>query len=274
MGAVVTVEVREGDRVRSGDVLARIDAREVNAKRDQVNAGTAAAEATYQEASTHAARMRALYADSAATKAQLDAAETGLARAEAGVRASRAAQAELEAMGSYTVLRAPFNGLVTRRYLDPGAFAAPGTPIIEIQDGSRLRIAVDLAPEAARGLRRGQTLEATVEAQPTRAVIEGVIPAPAGALYTVNAVVDNRAGVFLPGSAATLLLPLEGRRVVLVPDNAVVTEGDLSGVRVVGAAGPELRWVRLGRRSGGWVEILAGLRAGEQISVAGAAEGP
>ena len=91
MGTVTAVLVHEGDVVRAGQTLLRIDARDLTAKSAQVGASIADAQAMQREAATHAARIRALYADSAATRAQLDGVETQLARAEAGLRAAQAA---------------------------------------------------------------------------------------------------------------------------------------------------------------------------------------
>ena len=79
------------------------------------------------DAEVQAGRIRALYADSAATRAQLDQAETGLARADGRAwPAARGMAAELAATASYAEVRAPFAGVVTRRFVDPGSFAAPG----------------------------------------------------------------------------------------------------------------------------------------------------
>jgi RND family efflux transporter MFP subunit len=265
MGTVIEVRVREGDRVTGGELLFRVDAREIEAKRTQARAAAAAAEAAYQEALVQARRFRGLYADSAATRAQLDQAETALARAEAGREAARAQERELEALGSYAAIRAPFPGTVTRRYADPGAFVAPGAPLIELQDGSRLRISVSATPEQAARLRRGAPVEALIEGIPASAVVEGVVPASAGGLYTVNALVENRAGRFLPGSAAALLLAVGQRRAVLVPARAVVREGDLTGVDLVAGGRVQRRWVQIGRARGDQVEVLAGLAGGEQV---------
>ena len=80
----------------------------------------------HAEAKAQAGRIRALYADSAATKAQLDQAETGLARADAAVANARAMAAELAATASYAEVRAPFAGIVTRRFVDPGVLRGAG----------------------------------------------------------------------------------------------------------------------------------------------------
>jgi RND family efflux transporter MFP subunit len=272
MGAVTDVLVQEGDRVREGQLLARIDARDLAAQETQAEARIAEADAVHRDALANAERFRALYADSAATKVQLEATETGLARAEAGLATARAARAQLGAVRAYAEIRAPFAGVVTRRSVDPGSFAAPGTPVIEVEDRSRLRISVTVAPASAQGLRAGQRIEAGVEGRPVEGVIEGVVPASGAALYTINALVANPGGALLSGGAAALLLPQGTRQAVVVPAGAIVREGDLTGVRVVSAAGPDLRWVRVGRALGPDVEVLSGLRAGEKVLIAAPAE--
>lgn len=272
LGRVTRVLVQEGDRVRQGALLAQIDAREVDARRAQVEANVASAEAVYQDAATHAARIRALYAESAATRYQVDQVETGLARAEAGLRAAQASGAELTAIGDYADIRAPYAGLVTRRFTDPGAFVAPGAPVIELQQDDRLRLTVTVPPAVAGGLRAGQVLDATVEGRALTAIIEGSVPAPAGAVYTVNALVANPAGQLLAGSAATLRIPQGERRAILVPVHALHQEGDLTGVRVRTAAGSDLRVLQVapvaarpGESAPSFVEVLAGLQAGDVI---------
>ncbi len=268
MGSVTAVPVHEGDRVASAQTLVRLDARDLDARRAQVEAGLAEASAVHADATVQVGRIRALYADSAATKAQLDQAETGLARATAAVASANAMAAELAATASYADVRAPFAGVVTRRFVDPGSFAAPGAPLVTVEDASVLRIVVTAAPDAVRGLRPGAVVTATIGDTTVRATVEGVVPSGLN-LYTVNALVPNGGGRFLSGSSATLALPRGTRRAILVPDGAVVRQGDLAGVRTVSAGEPTLRWVKLGRAMNGSVEVLSGLAAGDTVLVAG-----
>lgn len=265
MGTVTAVRVREGDQVQAGQVLATIDARDLDARREQVRSGIASAEAMQREAQLQAERMRALFADSAAPRAQLDAAEAGLARADAGLRSARASQSELDAVSGYSVIRAPFAGTITQRFVDPGAFAAPGAPLLTIQDQRRLRLAVSVAPQAATSLRRGSMVSAQIEGVATKAVVEGLVPTGNGSLYTLNAVVDNAARRLPSGGAATVHVPIGMRSVILVPASAVRTEGDLTGVTVRAGEASTTRWVRLGRVYDTLVEVVSGLRAGETI---------
>ncbi len=274
MGRVTEVLVHEGDVVGAGQALARIDARELEAKAAHVAATMSEASAVRDEAATHAKRIRALFADSAAARAQLDAAETALARAEAGLATARAAAAELDAVSSYSVIRAPFAGVVTARYVDPGAFAAPGAPLVAVQDASRLRITAAVTPDIARRLRRGAAIDAAIEGRPATATVEGVVPSANGNLYSVNALVSNSHGEFFAGSAATLSIALGSHPALVVPARAIARQGDLTGVTLRTGQGDELRWVRLGDTAADVVEVTAGLRAGDQIVIPAANRAP
>lgn len=269
MGAVTAVLVHEGGHVAEGQLLVRLDARDLDAKRVQVEAGLAEAIAMRADAAAQAGRIRGLYADSAATRAQLDQAETGLARADAAVATARGMAAELDATADYASVRAPFAGIVTRRFVDPGAFAAPGAPLVTVEDASTLRVTVSAAPDVVRGLRRGTPVTAYLGDTAMRATIEGAVPAGSN-LYTVNALVPNAGGAFLAGSAAALALPRGTRHALLVPAAAVVRQGDLSGVQVLVAGQPTLRWVKLGRPMDGSVEVLSGVTAADTVLVPGA----
>ncbi len=267
MGTVTEVLVQEGDAVQAGQLLVRLDARELVARSTQAAAGVAAAEAQQQDALAQAVRMRALFRDSAASRVQLEAAETGLLRASAALQAARAATTEVEAVSSYATIRAPFAGTVTQRGVDPGTMAAPGAPLVMLQDASRLRLVVSAEAQAVRTLRRGLRLRAEIDGAETSATIEGVVPGGAGNLFTVNALVENPGARFRAGSAATLRVPLGMHATVVVPSAAIVREGDLTGVLVRSKGQDERRWVRLGETVGTGVEITGGLQAGEQIVV-------
>ena len=274
MATVEAVTVREGDRVSAGQVLARLDTRDLDARQAQVEAGLAEAQAVEREAEAMARRIRALFADSAATRVHLEQAETGLARAQAAVRTAQAAAAELEAVRSYAVVQAPFAGTVSRRHVDPGAMAAPGAPLLAVEDASRLRVEVTAAPEHVRGLGRGSEVSALIEGRPTRGQVEGVVRGRAGNMAQVNVLVANPDRGFLSGSSAVVLLPQGMGPALVIPAVALLKEGDLVGVEVVAAGRAERRWVRVGRSlPDGLVEVLSGLSVGDQVLVRPATPG-
>jgi RND family efflux transporter MFP subunit len=267
MGTVREVLVHEGDRVSVGQPLVVLDAAELDAKAAQVAAQIVGAEAMLREAETQAGRIRALFADSAATRAQLDAVETGLIGARSAVEAASAGRDELAAVRSYATVRAPFSGMVTARLVHPGALAAPGAPLVTIQDAARLRVRVSVPPAYAHGVQRGAEMAVFIGGESRMGTVEGVVPSQGGNLATINVIVVNPGSHILSGSAATVAVPTGERGVLLVPSHAVVREGDLTGVQVRTAEGDQLRWVRLGAQHDGWVEVTGGLEAGTRIVV-------
>ncbi len=267
IGSVGTVRVVEGAHVRTGELLARIDAREVVAARAQAAGSVAAAEAVEKEAETQAARIRALYTDSAAPRAQLDATEAALARATAGVATARAAAEAADASVTYAEIRAPFDGIVTARYVDPGSLVTPGAPAFAVDDESRLRVSAPVPPRVAQGVVRRAVLRVTVEDQPTTAQVEGIVPVTGAALYTINALVDNRDHRFLAGSAATVSVPAGTHCGIKLPVAAILRDGDLTGVRVRTSEGESLRWIRVAPIDEHQSEVLAGLRSGDVVVV-------
>ena len=268
MGSVEAVLVQEGAGVQAGQVLVRLDQRDVAAGAGQAHAQLAAATATRDDAERTAVRMRNLYADSAAPKAQLDGAEAALDRAAASMRAAEAGVASASAAASYAVVRAPFAGTVTVRHVDAGAFAAPGAPLVTLENTARLRVQATIPANAVGRVRKGQVLEARLEGQAVPATVEGVSRA-GGSVYVLNALVANAGARFPSGSAATLLIPGEERRALLVPTGAVVREGDLTAVWRMVQGHPSLTWVRVGDARDGMVEVLTGVAAGDSLLVPG-----
>lgn len=267
MATVSAVHVQVGDRVKRGDLLVTLDVRDIDAKASQANGNLQGAEAMLADAEIQVARMRALFADSAAPKAQLDAAEAGLARAQAAVLGARGGVAEAAAVREYGAVRAPFSGEVTQRFVDPGAFATPGAPLIMVQQSGSLRVTALVPPAAAMRVARGANVDVSIEGIATTGTVEGVVAAPSGGVFTVNVIVVNRDRAFPSGGSATVLLPGGERTVRLIPATAVTREGDLTGVLVRANTVTERRWVRLGRTRGAYVEVLSGVDAGDVVMV-------
>ncbi|HET9266990.1 MAG TPA: efflux RND transporter periplasmic adaptor subunit [Vicinamibacterales bacterium] len=273
MAHVKAVRAREGDRVSQGTVLVELDARDIAAKQDQADAALRSAEAAHNQAQLNASRMRALFADSAAPRAHLDAAEAALVGASEAVRAARAGVTEVETLAEDATLRAPFPAVVVQRFVDAGSFVAPGSPLLRIEDPSRLRVVASMTPGDAARLSRDMAIDVRVEGVPVRGRIEGIVPAPGAALVLVQALVDNPGARFSSGSAATIAIPMGRRHAILVPSEAVFTVGDLTGVRVRSGKDVITRWIRAGRRHGDAVEVLSGVAPGDTLVMSGLPDG-
>lgn len=273
MGTVLSVSVQEGDRVKTGQVLLRLDGKDLDARTSGVTAGLDASASQVELAEAQVRRMRALYADSAVAKASLEQAETELQRAKAGLAMTRSQDVELRSHQGYSRLVAPFSGKVVSRRADPGMMASPGVPLLRVEDASVLRVSVSTTTETASRLRVGEILEARLDGKRLKARVEGVVPSGAGNLAVVNALIENRRDSLASGAVATLSLPRGTRNLRLVPTAAVFREGDLTGVWIRGPKGDLRRWIRLGEESAAGFEVLSGLRLGDSVVVPDAPDG-
>lgn len=273
MGRIETIVKREGDRVRSGEVLARIESRDVSARLAQAEAGLEAARAGEENARVMRERLERLFPRQAATKKSLD---DAVAAHEAALARLRAAEEEIAAARvalSYTEVRAPFDGVISERRVEAGDMGAPGMPFFVVDQVERLKIEAAVPESRIGQLTAGEPVEVVVTALPEasrKGTLEEILPAadPASRTFTVRVVVDNRDGKLRPGMFARLRLGGGQREVVAVPESALWRRGPLTGVYVVdGSDRARLRWVTVGESRDGVVEILTGLDAGARYVV-------
>ena len=276
MGTVVAAPYEEGDRVDSGQVLVRIDDRDMAARRAQLETRVAEAQVLLADAETNLTRMRALEAERAIAGIQLEQAQTGRARAAAGLEAAQAALRELEANASYGIVTAPFAGEIVRKNVNLGDVATPGAPLFVLEDLSRIRVVASVGEASAARLRPGARVPVEIEAAGVHAVgvVEAVVPAsrPPVTGFHVNVVLSRPSPAVISGMTATVLVPSgdpdagTGTR-LLVPRDALVRRGQMVGVFLVDGTTARLRWVRIGLADGDAVEVLSGLRAGDRVVV-------
>ena len=302
MAPVAIVHVRAGDRVRKGAPLVTLDAREITANSARASAALASATdaARAAESDTQAAdaslllarathdRINTLYAKRSATAQELDQAVAGLSAAEAqragalnraaaAIGARDAARASVEAVEigvSYTILSAPFDGVVTERAVDPGSMAAPGVPLLTLEDPAMFRLEVQLDEARAAMIRVGQAVDARLDdrASPDerwRAARISEVARMDSASHSFLIKIDLPADPALrSGLFGRARFPGPMRRALTVPASAVVRRGQLALIFTVDADGvARLRPVTTGALAADRVEILAGVRAGDRVVV-------
>ncbi len=276
--AVREVLVDPGDAVRAGQVLVRLDPRDVVAKLSQAQAALAAASAASDQARRDRDRIEQLFADKAATPQQLDQARAAASAAAAATERAGRAVDEARVFSAEAEVTAPFDGIVTERRVDPGALAAPGVPLVVVLDPSHLRIEASVREDAARRLAVGAVLQAQVDgvAGPLPVAVEEIVPAtdPSTRTVLVKAALPEQSGA-RPGSFARLAIPTGAERVLVVPLAAIESVGQIETVQVADAHGVRAISVRTGARGlgrdGDMVEVLAGLHAGDQVVLPGKA---
>jgi RND family efflux transporter MFP subunit len=297
LAPVREVRVAPGDRVRAGQLLVALDARDLTAHADSARAvalaadqGVTAAAAEQRAADAALALARAtheriasLYAKRSATAQELDNATGALRGAEArvagaaaraqaaasGVESARAASTAASTTASFALITAPFDGIVTEKMVEPGNMAAPGTPLLRLEDtrGFRLEVRVDESRVSQVSL--GAVVPVDLDSAPGGgpATVQGMVA-------EIGRAVDADARAFL----VKIALPGDGlrsgmfgrahftgrpRRGLTVPSEALVHRGQVTSVFVVDQ---EVARVRLVNVSG--TEVLAGLSEGDVVIVA------
>jgi len=274
MGRVIEIRHREGDRVKAGETLARVDNRDVDARRAQAEAGLAAARAQEQNAAHMRERMERLFHRQAASQKSVDDAIAGDLAARAQAAAAEEGVAAARALADYASVVAPFAGTVTERRTELGDIAAPGTPLFVVEDLSKMKVEARVAESALAGLSVGSVVAVSIPAAGPAALpgtLAEILPSadPASRTFLVRVILENQAGALRSGMFARIGLPSAEAKALEVPESAVVRRGPLSGVFVVDAEGiARLRYVTLGSTTGGRIEVLTGLVPDEKIVVA------
>ena len=263
-GALLSVRVEEGDEVRSGQVLAEIDSRELRAQ-------LRSAEASLTLAKSTAERSAALLKDRVVTASENERDQAALASAQASVDALRTRL-------GYASVRAPTSGVITEKRNEAGDVVGSQSRLFTIADVSMLVVRVQVSELDISGISVGQGADVTVDAiggTTFKGTVRRIFPA-ADSVSRMVPVEVGLAGVskqLRPGYLARVTVKLGERTdVLLAPASAIVGSRDARAVYIKHGDKVERRIVRIGQASGGGtvVEILEGLQVGDTVVSVGA----
>jgi RND family efflux transporter MFP subunit len=259
-GRIDKMPVLLGQAVKAGQLVARLDAAEIKARVEQ-------AEASLQQAERDWKRTSALFDQQAATRSDYEAADSRY-------RVAKAAVAEAQAMMGYVEILAPFDGVVTKKWVDVGDLATPGKPLIGLEDPSMLQLEADVPDAIASRIQQDARLAIRIDSLKGEltGTVREIAPTadPASRTLRVKLDLPQTAGL-RSGQFARLVVPVGESSSVRVPTSAVVLRGQLEILFVVTNQRAQLHLVKTGRTIGDEVEILAGLASGESVVVGGAA---
>ncbi len=226
-----------------------------------------------QEYDQVVARHKAAVADVERAVAEGQALQAKRQQTQARIESARAELASVQVMENYAKIAAPISGVVTVKHADVGSLAAPGTPLLTLEDSRRYWLELAVPDSQAARIRRGQSLAVQVEAAgiSTTATVSEVVPSADPTTRTTQVRLDLPASPHLRSGLFGRAWILIGRRqAIRVAREAILERGQLQGVYVVGQDNiARFRLVRTGPASHGAVEILSGLTGGELVVVAG-----
>ncbi len=270
-GRVTAVEVDVNDRVVAGQILLRLSVVEQQAGVDAARAQLRATEASAIEAERNYQRFASLSKGNYVSRAQLDQAR---AARDAANAARDAARAQLSAAGQgadYTIVRAPYAGIVAARRVEPGEAVAPGQPLLTLYAPDDLRIEVQVPQSEADAIRAQPGARVVFDdgvSVDARQVVVYPGADPLSHSVTVRVLLPQMATPVAPGTTAKVVFPIsDGDETLRVPEQAIVRRGELTGVYVLKDGTLTLRQLRPGAREGDSVEVLAGLRAGDVVAL-------
>lgn len=269
-GRIVEVAVREGEPVSRGQLLARLESRDLEAAVRQAEAAIAMARAELENARTQEERMRGLHSRGSVTEKGLEDATAALEVRRAALEQALANREAAAVELGYARIISPLDGWVVVRRVEAGDQASPGSPMFEIEDTSRIRVTVRVAESDVVLLEPGDAATVRVLERELPAAVARIVPAgdPQSRTFAVQLLLDNPDGQLKSGMFARAGFVVGERQVLRLPRAAVLRRGQLDGVFVVGDdSRARLRWVRLGPASEDRVEILSGLEPGERVVI-------
>ncbi len=323
VGNILAVHVREGDRVRIGQLLIQIDDRDARAllqkaqaglrevqdaleemdqnigaaesARDATEAGRSLAVATFD-------RYKALLEEKSVSQQEFDEVQAKLKVAEAEVkRAGRMLQAltakksqvlakteqvkadisSAQVYLGYTRIRSPINGIVTSKQAEIGILAAPGVPLLTLQDNSRYRLEVSVEDSMLKKIRLDTPVRISIDAlgpQEFSSRVTEIVPAsdPGTRTSTVKIDLFDEKGtsvgqpVLRSGLFGKARFPVGQKQLLQISQKAILHRGQLVGVLIADSSNIlRLRLIKAGKQYGDQLEVLSGLNAGDRILVEG-----
>ncbi len=294
---VKEVLVSPGDRVQAGDLLIKLDDRELKSRLKQaehnlqattvsmnrIQEEIAGARARLQEARSEYERIQKLYVRDMASAQELDRARSAYLQARAGHEQARTSLqearanknslqekvSELEVMLGHTRIQAPGRAEVVKKYVDPGDMAAPGKPLLQVQTRHMLRMEALVPERLLHRVELGKSLQVHVPAldMQFKGQVQEIEPAadPAGRNFLVKLALEHEHPGLYPGMFARMRMPVDKEEMLLIPESSVRRIGQLATVQVLEDQELRSRHVRLGREIDSFLEVLSGLEPGEII---------
>ena len=260
-GRIEKLDVFEGMSVKAGELLAKIDSKEILAKLDQATAEN-------EQAKKDFARYEILQKQNAITQRDYDSVKTKVLTSQAEVDQARANLDNAQ-------IRAPFNGVIARKLANAGDLAMPGKAVLEMESPELFRFEASVPESLINNLKLGASYEVKISSldKVYRCTLSELSPVADEASRSFLVKLDLPQGDGIrTGQFGHLAVPLSSQAQIWIPKDAMLVRGQMEIVYVVKGEAAKMRLVRSGKTTDGEYQILSGLEAGEVI-VRGGLEG-
>ena len=270
-GRIVSIDFDVDDFVEAGEIIVRFSDVEHKAQLAQAVASLEAATATRQGAEDEFNRIKNLVATGVVAKSQFDRTKATLDNAKGRENTAAAAAEQAREQLGYTIVRAPYSGLVKARHVELGELASQGQPLMTGFSLDKLRVSLSVPQQFAGVIREvNQALIVNHDGDTIQSNNLTVFPFADERSNTVTVRVDLPSGVssVFPGMLVKTAFTVGKTQALMVPDSAVVRRGEVHGVYLLGDDGRlTLQQVRIGRLQADFIEVVSGLIAGDEIAL-------
>ena len=277
MANVEQIYVKTGDQVKAGQLLVRLNADDLQAKKKQVQAQISTAQLATENARRDYQRYQNLHAQQSVSDKELENMQLNLSAMESRLQMARQSLKEVEAMLAHTYIKAPFAGKITQKNIDKGSMTQPGMPLLILEQQHEMEVTATIPESYISNVAKGDRVE--VEVKSIKRKLQGTVSelSPSATLnggqYAMKLQLEEKQDPqLLSGMYVAIRIPnkshVEGSKKLLIDQKALVHREQLTGVYVINADHRAvLRWLRLGKTYGDQVEVLSGLNAQERVIV-------
>lgn len=271
-GRVQEILVDVNDFVEQGAPIIRLRNTEQRAGLNQAEAALREAQARYNEAQAEYGRAKDIYAKNLIAKSSMDAATATLNAARARLDAAQAGVAQAREQLDYTVVNAPYSGIVLERHVQLGESVQPGQPLMSGFSLEELRVVANVPQRLIVPIRQHSKARVFLSNGQPGVAAERLTffpyADPASNVFKVRAYLPKGTQGLYPGMFVKVAFAVDAESRLVIPQQAVAYRGEVTGVYVLKDTHISLRQVRVGQATeGNLIEILAGLDAGEQVAL-------
>jgi len=270
MGYIKNLDVKVGQEVKSGDLLFSIDSGDIKSQISQANSGYQQALAALKDARLDYNRFTKLYKEDSVSKQQYDKIKLQFSVAQENLASAKSGLDQAKAQLNYANVKAPFDGVIVQKMAVAGSLAAPGNPVVIMENLKSLSVQTQVSADLYAVLRHGDTAEV---------LVDGISKPFVGTIYTLVSAADPKSRTHtvklsLPnvndvnsGTFARVSFKRGERQTMMLPVSAVLNRAGIEGVFVVENGRAFFHMVRTGAVIGDMVEVQSGLALGEQVVV-------
>jgi len=275
-GYVDKVNVNIGEKVKKGQTLIELDDNNLQAKRSMVKSKVSTAKTAFENAKKDLKRYKNLKANNSVSNKEFEQIQLQYDNAKSNLEAAQQQMNSINSELDYVNIKAPFDGVVTNKFIKSGNLAMPGKPLLNINGSDKYEVVSKVGEEQINQISKGQEVNVNISSIDTE--LKGNVTevsnssAASGGQYMIKISLSEKKNI-KPGMYAEVKLQAKNDKTtqnqgLKIPKSALIHTNDLVGVYTISKSNTAvLRWLKLGSEQANHVEVVSGLDPQDKIIV-------